>query len=210
MLLIGATMSASATTFFDRTGSLSVHILETGTGTPIEGAELALHQVASFDGTTYALTDEFAESGFDVASIGDLSASENKEQAAVLAGFAADHSLAPLCSETTDADGAVAFGELKLGLFLVVQTNTIENHTQVASFLISIPQLVDERFVFDVDATPKTGTSDFNPPPSPPSPPKPPDLPQTGQLWWPVYAMGGAGLALFVLGWLSKRRKANG
>lgn len=38
--------------------------------------------------------------------------------------------------------------------------------------------------------------------------PKPPSgkLPQTGLLWWPVPLLAGVGMALFVIGWLRRRR----
>lgn len=41
------------------------------------------------------------------------------------------------------------------------------------------------------------------------NPPDEPKLPQTGQLWWPVAALGIGGLILLTLGLLSKKRDAN-
>ena len=38
-------------------------------------------------------------------------------------------------------------------------------------------------------------------------PPRPSGkLPQTGLLWWPVPLLAGAGMVLFILGWLRRRR----
>ena len=44
------------------------------------------------------------------------------------------------------------------------------------------------------------------------SPEEPPEtLPQTGQLWWPVFLLGGAGLVLLLTGFVGtlRRRKGN-
>lgn len=42
-----------------------------------------------------------------------------------------------------------------------------------------------------------------------PKPPVKPNLPQTGQLWWPVAALGIGGLIVLTLGLLSKKRDGN-
>ena len=39
-------------------------------------------------------------------------------------------------------------------------------------------------------------------------PPRPDDdehLPQTGLNWWPVWLLAGAGMLLFVIGWIRRR-----
>ncbi|KIR03186.1 hypothetical protein P261_02001 [Lachnospiraceae bacterium TWA4] len=49
-----------------------------------------------------------------------------------------------------------------------------------------------------------TNTKPNTPPSTPPKPPS--RLPQTGLLWWPVPILACAGLVLFMIGWIIKRR----
>lgn len=226
-LLICLGVNAMAADLSD-TGTLRVYILETGTKAGIKGAQVNIYQIASVTGNAYTLTETFAECGFDVDRIGELTASENQTEAARLAGFVKDNEIKFTRAKITNSSGIVNHNDIELGLYLVTEAVSPEGHNPISPFLITVPQVVNGEYIYTVDATPKTGTSDPTPtepskptepttpttPTSPTSPTSPtttnpttPDekLPQTGQLWWPVYLLTAAGLTLFFYGWLRRR-----
>lgn len=192
------------------TGSLKVSILETSTDKGIKNAKVSIYLVASVEGERYVLTPDFAESGYDLGSLGNLTAAENKQKAAGLVAFTAQHSVPETAGMLTDSYGVVKFDGLKQGLYLVCESKSPEGHAPISPFLITIPQRLNGELIYDVDAAPKTDTSDPEPTPppdNPPDDPTDPKLPQTGQLWWPVFAMAGLGIGLCAFGIVLKRRK---
>lgn len=207
LLLLGLTVSAYAE---PTNGSLKVTILETSTGKGIRGATVSIYPVARVDGVQYVLNDIFSKSGFDVSTIGTMSASESAAAAARLLAFVKEAAIAPASTRITNEAGVVQFGTLPLGLYLVMELSPA-GHTNIAPFLITVPQRINGELEYNVDAAPKTGTSASIPtiPPTRPTIPVGPGLPQTGQLWWPVYVMAGAGLLLFVIGWIRRRSGSN-
>lgn len=164
-----------------------------------------------YSGHVYKLTEPFSGSEFDVETIGELTAAENKAQAQKLAKFAADNSVASVGSAEPDKDGVALFSDLPLGVYLVVQTKTATRYDAIDPFLITIPQTDGENYVYDVDAAPKTGTVPApSPTPTPTTPPSTPGkLPQTGQDWVRVYALGIIGAAVFTCGVIRRRRAYN-
>lgn len=55
------------------------------------------------------------------------------------------------------------------------------------------------------EPTPTPTPGEPTPTPTPTPPVGPPDLPQTGQLWWPVALLAGAGIILFLIGFIRNR-----
>ena len=264
-LVLLLNISVLATADMPAVGKLTVNILETGTGIGIKDAQVNIYQVASVSNNTYVFTDQFTECGFDLNTIGSLTAAANKSEAAKLASYVSQHKIGYLKTMQTGSTGAAEFGEIPLGLYLVTEPVSPTGHTAISPFLITVPQLVNGEYKFDVDASPKTGTSDPTPTPPPTTTPTPTTtpaptptttpiptrtpaptrtpvptltpiptmtpvptvtpyiptgssstpgkpsttLPQTGQLWWPVYAMAASGLALTLYGFLKKRESAD-
>ena len=73
-------------------------------------------------------------------------------------------------------------------------------------FTVSFEQ-IDEKVIF-TNTLPEIPDEPGTPenPPSTPDVPAEPELPYTGSLWWPVPLLATAGLALFALGWMRRRR----
>lgn len=196
-------------------GSLKVRILDSSTKEPVPGGKVSIYLVASpvwkKDRWLMPLTADFTASGFDTSVIQEMTASQNAEQAQKLADFASQNQVKPTSSGVPDKDGAVKFEELPLGLYLVVQEEAASEYDSVSPFLISVPQVEKDAYIYDVDAAPKTGTVNHITEPTHPGhhdnqPNRPSHgLPQTGQLWWPVFLLAPAGVILFLLGW--RRRK---
>ncbi len=68
-----------------------------------------------------------------------------------------------------DADGRAAFQDLKPGIYLFYQTAAPDGYEVLPPFLVSIPMLDGDRWIFDVDVSPK--------PPVIPTPPTNPTVP---------------------------------
>ena len=116
-----------------------------------------------------------------------------------LAKWAREHS-AEGKTVSIDAQGSAVFSELKLGLYLIVQTTPASGRAVVKPFLVSVPARDGEQLLYDVDASPKVsapGAPTVTPTPAPSGD----KLPQTGQLWWPVPVLAVLGLLCVALGW---------
>ena len=117
-------------------------------------------------------------------------------------------------SQKLDSNGNVTFSDLEVGLYLIVHTKkteiTLSDKTKVVytinPFLVSIPQKKDGELVYDVTSKPKVSPEKKVTPPKTTPPPR--RIPQTGQLWWPVMALGVAG-AVFVTFGLIRKMKSN-
>lgn len=59
-------------------------------------------------------------------------------------------------SNLTDSNGIVLFNNLDLGLYLVRQTNKLNNYTSIDSYLVTIPTIEDNTWVYDIHSVPKT------------------------------------------------------
>lgn len=192
------------------TGSLSVRVLETGTGNGIPNAKVEIYLVAGVEDFEHVLTAPFAASGFSLSSLEDMSATANKQAAGALVTYATTNHISCTADGTTSAAGSVSFTGLQQGLYLVRESVSPAGHTPISPFLITIPQYLNDEPIYDVDATPKADTSNVAPTPTPtPTPPPGGNLPQTGQLWWPVAVMAVLGLGFVVLGIVIKRREHN-
>ena len=137
----------------------------------------------------FVLTDEYAASGIE---IGDLS---DESLAASFAQYIKENELSGT-TKNINKKGEVVFDELESGLYLFVQKKAASGYAKMKPFLVSLPALVDGEYVYEVNASPKTGIEPQKPKPSDP----PPNLPQTGQdnVWVPVLATGG--ILLVVMG----------
>ena len=99
-------------------------------------------------------------------------------------------------------DGKALFSDLPMGLYLIVQYTAASGYSKMDPFLVTVPYLKNDTYVYDVDVLAK---SELEREPEPTkAPPVDPGnkLPQTGQLNWPVPLMAVAGLALFTVGWV--------
>ena len=197
----------------NRKGSLSITF--TVKGEPISnGNEVGIYKVADAvegNGFKFVYNDTFAEAG---EMPEDLDA-VNGELALKLEDIA-EKQKAPLytSSQKLDSNGNVTFSDLEVGLYLIVHTKkteiTLSDKTKVVytinPFLVSIPQKKGGELVYDVTSKPKVSTEKKVTPPKTTPPPR--RIPQTGQLWWPVMALGVAG-AVFVTFGLIRKMKSN-
>lgn len=162
---------------------------------PMKGGTLSIYTVASvllddadqsFDITGGKFADQSIVADIPSMTSEDLAAN-NSKIASALAKVAS--SVSP-DKTASIGSGKASFKGLKPGLYLVVQTKKSDKKATINPFLISIP---DAEGNFNLTAQPKAGATA-------PPPETPPELPKTGQLWWPVALLAGAGILVLLIG----------
>lgn len=174
-LLVWCAASAFALEVVDlsRTGSIKVSLYDSETSEAVGGGTLTLYRVAKVQkdnaNLSFVYTNGFEDCGVE---LGDLSEGE-------LAGRLAEKIAATAESTTVEISdfGAAEFGDLEVGLYLVVQTTAAENYNVINPFLVSVPIQENGSYVYDVDALPKVGTA-AKKTPEPPDTPDTPDKPE--------------------------------
>lgn len=155
-----------------RTGSIKVSLYDSETSETVGGGTLTLYRVAKVQkdnaNLSFVYTNGFEDCGVE---LGDLSEGE-------LAGRLAEKIAATAESTTVEISdlGVAEFGDLEVGLYLVVQTTAAENYNVINPFLVSVPIQENGSYVYDVDALPKVGTA-AKKTPEPPDTPDTPDTP---------------------------------
>lgn len=204
-------------------GSLNVQILETGTTKGVPGGKVEIYQLSSvalnpYRGYYHAVCPAFASvlTNAELQDLESMTAAQKDDLIARVSAYIAQEHLSSDAQAVPNAQGVAKFSGRSLGLYLVVQTKAASRYTAIAPFLITLPQYKEDNteVIYNVDAAPKVGTVAPIPTPTPtPTPSHPPVtpsvLPKTGQLWWPVYALTGAGMVMFLAGWLRRKRGAN-
>ena len=105
-------------------------------------------------------------------------------------------------------NGKATFSGLSVGLYLIVQNEAAEGFSKLSPFLVSIPYMEDGQYQYHLTAAVKSELErEPEPTPTPPPPSPPPNLPHTGQLNWPVPVLATAGLGLFVLGFVLRKKE---
>ena len=201
----------------DRKGSLSITF--TCDGKPISGGnKVGIFKVADavFDdshGYKFVWNGEFAAVG---AMPEDLDA-VNSELAQKLVNIAKNKKITLYRnSQELDEKGNVTFNSLDVGLYLVVHAKktkiTLSDKSKVVytinPFLVSIPQKEDGKLIYDVATNPKVSPEKETTPPPKKEVPPPKRVPQTGQLWWPVFVLGAAGMILITVGFVRKAKNS--
>lgn len=137
---------------FSRKGSIKVTLHEMSEDTYVEGAEITIYKIADayLNGVNlgFKYTEEFSTCS---VSLDDLTVD----------GLSKDISLCVKSDSVgtsliTNSDGVVNFNHLDLGLYLVSQTNKVDGYSNIDSFLVHIPKVIDNSWTYDISANPKT------------------------------------------------------
>ena len=152
VLLAASVITVSAEEFDPmKTGSISVTLTEQYEKTPIAGAQLSLHAIATVGVNTdgkinYVYTEDYADIGIAI---------DDPDLAARLDALLPEDKEADFCMYT-DAAGTVCFEDLPLGLYFIRQTNTVEGFAACKPFLVTVPMINGDSYVYEVNASPKT------------------------------------------------------
>ena len=152
LLILACSLTVFAQDFDpENIGSISVTLTEQHDKEPIVGAELSVYYVATIvidaDGKlTYDYTEDFKK--FHIA-LDDMSL------ATKLDAFVAQNSV-PSIKIITNAEGTAMCDELPLGLYFVKQTGVVEGFSSCTPFVVTVPGMNADGYVYEVNASPKT------------------------------------------------------
>jgi hypothetical protein len=161
------------------------------------------------NGYKFKVDERFASAGEIPATSEELDA-VNLDLAEAMETIAMDYDF-DIPSKETDANGQVSFDGLEVGVYLVMQDERGEGENRyfLSPFLITIPyRNPDGTLSYDVtaDSKPLGIYKEQVPPPPTPTPKK---IPQTGQLWWPVAALGAAGVLALTVGFVRRMKSGD-
>lgn len=149
-LLFTCTTNIKAEEFnMTNTGSISFTLTELENKQPVKGATMAIYYIASVkqnesNELLYTYINEYEELDIKL---------NDPNLITKLESFVMNHS--HTASITTDAKGKAKISNLPLGLYFVRQVNEVQGFAKSRSFLISIPTIENNTFVYDIDASPK-------------------------------------------------------
>lgn len=145
--------AADETIDFGKQGSITVELKENDHSDPLSGLNFVLYKVADVESNNhqlaYTFTSSFAESGVSLENI-------NADSLAVhLAAYAEQNSVAGI-SKNTDGS-SITFSDLELGLYLVVENESVSGYYPASPFLVSVPMTNAEgtAWIYDISASPK-------------------------------------------------------
>jgi len=138
---------------FSKTGTIEITIKESLEQTPIEGNEITIIEVAEAKSLNHNLIFTYHENIADCEA--DLSNLKNENLVNEIEKCITNKEL-PSQTKKTDKTGIVYFDELRLGLYLVKQTNEVEGYSNIDSFLVMIPEVEDNKWIYDIKSKPKT------------------------------------------------------
>ena len=150
MLMLAGINNVSATSNdniidFNKKGSISITLSEVEDDTKVSGASITIYKVADAILENNNLVFDYHDSlkkykvNFDNGIITDeMLKIISKEE---LVSY----------SNITNDLGVVEFIDLDLGLYLVVQNNQVEGFSRIDPFLVYIPQVIENKWIYEVD-----------------------------------------------------------
>lgn len=144
-------VSASGAVDWGRTGTVSVTLKDGDSA--VFGAEITLYKVAEAESLNSNLYFSFTDAFADIE--GTPGEFRNTSKIRYLADYAVKQNISGKTLRT-DENGFVCFDNLSLGLYLAVQTGSVQGYSDCAPFLMTIPTETDSEWIYDIDATPKT------------------------------------------------------
>lgn len=200
--------------------TLELNYTKTGEGKKdMEGGSIGIFTVAAVKTDGGVQTFDTSAGKFAGSSaVKDIAAMDentlNKRNSSIAAALVSAATADKADKTEAVSKGEVSFTGLKPGLYLVRQIEKSNNDVAINPFLISIPYENE----FQVAAKPKAGITVPQKPKTPEKSKKTPKktttrttkgsgrIPQTGQLWWPVFAGASLGLVLIVSGIVIRRK----
>ena len=138
---------------FNRKGTPNINLIEVENNEKVQGAEIELIKVASAkldnnSNLAYELEGNLANCKIDLTNLESEGLLENVEECI-------DNNQVTGLKNLTDVNGYVNFSNLDLGLYLVRQSNELENYSSIDSYLLTIPTIMDNNWVYNLNSEPK-------------------------------------------------------
>ena len=138
---------------FNKLGTISLTLKENNEEKPITGANITIYQVATATikdyNLSYIFNDNIKNCNLDLSDISDNNLANNIDECI-------ENLELETITKTTNEEGIAIFNNLELGLYLVKQTNNVYGYSNIDPFLVAIPTLENNMWIYDIKATPKT------------------------------------------------------
>lgn len=146
------TVLGTHTIDFSKKGSIKITLTEEQDNEAISGAEITIYKVASAGEEEHKLiftyTDEFNHCKTSLDNLNDTSITKEISKCA--------KDVSSELVQTTNNLGTIKFKNLDLGLYLVTQSNKVEGYSNIDSFLVMIPKVEDNKWIYNIKSEPKT------------------------------------------------------
>lgn len=147
-----AVFAASSTVNLNKKGSIYISANDPFFNRPLDGGSFAIYKVATLikdaDGYDFVLTNDFAPGDFNLYNFSSPSLVFD------VSDYIFNEGIAPLDIVTLKR-GVAKFPNLPCGLYIIEQYEPIPGYFPINSFLVSIPMLIGDGYVYDINATPK-------------------------------------------------------
>lgn len=134
---------------FSKKGSINIVLSEINDNLKVSGASITIYKIANAISDSNNLDFDYHD------SLEEYKDNFNN-------GIITDEMLKIITEEElnkfnkiTDKLGVVEFNDLDLGLYLVVQNNQVEGFSKINPFLVYIPKVVENKWIYDIEALPK-------------------------------------------------------
>ena len=155
LLLLTCSYTVFAEEFnLDKTGAISVTLIEPKQKEPIVNAELSVYRIATVamdeDGKLiYDYTQDFKQLDIEI---------DDAALVTRLDAFVSQHS-EPFVKITTNEEGTASCSDLPLGLYFVKQTGAVAGFAPCTPFTVTVPKENNGEYIYEVNASPKTEVS---------------------------------------------------
>ena len=143
---------SSHTIDFEELGSIKITLTEKEENIAIEGAELGLYHIADAGEKDHNLIFNYTENYKECTA--DLSNLTIDGLTDKITKCTKDKT--PDYTKTTNEKGKLKFKDLKLGLYLVKQETQVKGYSNIDSYLVMIPKVIDNKWTYDITSEPKT------------------------------------------------------
>lgn len=154
LMLIIPIVKADNLIDFNKKGNISIKLIESQNGEFVKGAQIELMQVARAkidenSNLAYVKIDSLDSCNIDLSNLEKDNLKEDIEECT-------DNANLEKILKETDKNGIVEFDNLELGLYFVRQTNEVSSYSNINSYLLTIPTIIDNEWVYEIESEPKT------------------------------------------------------
>ena len=137
---------------FNRKGSITFELIEQEHNEKIADANIEIVKIADArvdlnSNLYYEYVSSLTECNVDIKDVTKIDVNE-------LASCINDNT--QRLSSISDNNGKVSFHNLDLGLYLIRQTNKLNKYTSIDSYLVTLPTIENNDWIYDIYSIPKT------------------------------------------------------
>lgn len=137
---------------FNRKGSITLELIEQEHNEKIADANIEIVKIADAkvdlnSNLYYEYVSSLTECNVDIKDVTKIDVNK-------LASCINDNT--QRLSSISDNNGKVSFSNLDLGLYLIRQTNKLNKYTSIDSYLVTLPTIENNDWIYDIYSIPKT------------------------------------------------------